>query len=171
MKPVDIAIFAPQSGREYAEAVCRQLGVPLSAHEEREFEDGEHKIRPLESVRGKDVFVVQNLYGDARETVNDKLCRLLFFLGALRDAAQNLARRDGQGRAILAAEIHQEKCRVRLPGEKAKSGQVDAGQRVGVTRVPAGDLDVVVERVGTVPAENDVAKTKARLGGREEFLE
>jgi len=67
--------------------VCRHLGVPLSAHEEREFEDGEHKTRPLESVRGKDVFVVQSLYGDASQSVNDKLCRLLFFLGALREAS------------------------------------------------------------------------------------
>jgi ribose-phosphate pyrophosphokinase len=36
-------------------------------------------------VRGKDVFVVQSLHGDAAHSVNDKLCRLLFFLGALRD--------------------------------------------------------------------------------------
>jgi ribose-phosphate pyrophosphokinase len=33
------------------------------------------------------VFVVQSLYGDERQSVNDKLCRLLFFLGALRDAS------------------------------------------------------------------------------------
>jgi ribose-phosphate pyrophosphokinase len=39
------------------------------------------------SVRGKDVFVIQSLYGDPRQSVNDKLCRLLFFLGALHDAS------------------------------------------------------------------------------------
>jgi ribose-phosphate pyrophosphokinase len=33
------------------------------------------------------VFVVQSLYGDGGQSVNDKLCRLLFFVGALRDAA------------------------------------------------------------------------------------
>jgi ribose-phosphate pyrophosphokinase len=38
-------------------------------------------------VRGKDVFVIQSLYSDARESVNDKLLRLLFFLGALKDAS------------------------------------------------------------------------------------
>ena len=81
------AVFAPQSGKAFGESVCRHLGVGLGAHEEREFEDGEHKIRPLESVRGKDVFVVQSLYGEAGQSVNDKLCRLLFFLGALRDAS------------------------------------------------------------------------------------
>jgi ribose-phosphate pyrophosphokinase len=41
----------------------------------------------LENVRGKDVYVVQSLHGDFEQSANDKLCRLLFFLGALRDAA------------------------------------------------------------------------------------
>ncbi len=44
-------------------------------------------MRPLENVRGADVFVLCSLYGDADRTVNDRLVRLLFFLGALRDAA------------------------------------------------------------------------------------
>jgi ribose-phosphate pyrophosphokinase len=83
----EIAIFAPGLSREFGEKVSAHLGVPLSAHEEREFEDGEHKIRPLINVRGKDVFVIQSLYGDDRQSVNDKLCRFLFFLGALRDAS------------------------------------------------------------------------------------
>jgi ribose-phosphate pyrophosphokinase len=83
----EIAIFAPGPSREFGEKVSAHLGVSLSAHEEREFEDGEHKIRPLINVRGKDVFVIQSLYGDNRQSVNDKLCRLLFFLGALRDAS------------------------------------------------------------------------------------
>ncbi len=83
----EIAVFAPGPSREFGEKVSSHLGVPLSAHEEREFEDGEHKMRPLINVRGKDVFVIQSLYGDNRQSVNDKLCRLLFFLGALRDAS------------------------------------------------------------------------------------
>ncbi len=33
------------------------------------------------------MFVIQLLYGDDRQTINDKLCRVLFFLGAVRDAA------------------------------------------------------------------------------------
>jgi ribose-phosphate pyrophosphokinase len=67
--------------------VCVSLGTPPSAHEEREFEDGEHKTRPLVNVRARDVFVIQSLYGDSSQSVNDKLCRFLFFLGALRDAS------------------------------------------------------------------------------------
>ncbi len=82
-----IAVFALNSSRDFGEKVCAHLGTSLSAHEEREFEDGEHKARPLESVRQKDVFVIQSLYSDDRQSVNDKLCRFLFFLGALRDAS------------------------------------------------------------------------------------
>jgi ribose-phosphate pyrophosphokinase len=69
--------------------VAGHLGTVLSEHEERDFEDGEHKSRPLVNVRGKDVFVVQSLHGDDTQSVNDKLCRLLFFIGALRDASSD----------------------------------------------------------------------------------
>ncbi len=86
MAAQDLALFALASGRPFGERVALALGRELSAHEEREFEWGQHKARPLESVRGRDVFVVESLHGDARQSVNDKLCRLLFFLGALRDA-------------------------------------------------------------------------------------
>ena len=83
----DLAIFALSASRDFGEAVSGHLGVALSPQEEREFEDGEHKTRPLVSVRGKDVFVIHSLYGDSQQTVNDKLCRFLFFLGALKDAS------------------------------------------------------------------------------------
>jgi ribose-phosphate pyrophosphokinase len=68
-------------------AVAAALDRSLAAHEEREFEDGEHKVRPLEAVRGADVFVLQSLHGDAQQSANDKLCRLLFFVATLKDAA------------------------------------------------------------------------------------
>ena len=83
----DLMLFALGASRGHGEAVAARLGIALSAHEEREFEDGEHKTRPLVSVRGRDVYVVQSLYSDARQSVNDKLVRLLFFLGALKDAS------------------------------------------------------------------------------------
>lgn len=79
-------LFALDASREFGSRVARALGVALATHEERGFEDGEHKSRPLVNVRGRDVFVVHSLYGDADESANDKLCRLLFFFGALRDA-------------------------------------------------------------------------------------
>ena len=82
-----LQIFSLEAGHELGKNVSAKLDVPLSPHEEREFEDGEHKARPLVNVRGNDVFVIESLYGDSRHSVNDKLARLLFFLGALRDAS------------------------------------------------------------------------------------
>lgn len=82
-----LMLFAPEASAEFAGRVARHMGIALSAHEEREFEDGEHKMRPLASVRGRHVFVLHSLYGDALQSGNDKLCRLLFFIGALKDAA------------------------------------------------------------------------------------
>lgn len=79
-------IFAPVAGRELGRRVAAEMGLELSELEERDFEDGEHKIRPLVTVRRREIFVVQCLHGDEEESVNDKLCRLLFLLGALRDA-------------------------------------------------------------------------------------
>lgn len=75
------------ASRDFGERVCSHLGMPLCPHEEREFEDGEHKARPLVSVRNRDVYVLHSLYGEAGQSGNDKLCRLLFFIGALKDAA------------------------------------------------------------------------------------
>lgn len=80
-------LFSLNAGRELGEKTAAQLAIELSPHEEREFEDGEHKARPLVSVRGEDVFVVHSLYGEPGMSANDKLCRLLFFIGALKDAA------------------------------------------------------------------------------------
>lgn len=81
-----LRLFALQASAEFGAAVATALGEPLAAHEEREFEDGEHKTRPLETVRGADVFVLQSLHGGPQQSANDKLCRLLFFIGALKDA-------------------------------------------------------------------------------------
>ncbi len=83
----DFSLFTLNCSRPYGEAIATYLNTKLSAHEEREFEDGEHKIRPLESVRGHHVFVVVSLFSDPHLSVNDKLCRLLMFTGALRDAS------------------------------------------------------------------------------------
>jgi ribose-phosphate pyrophosphokinase len=78
-------LFALNATRQLGEKIAAALGTRLDPHEEREFEDGEHKARPLVSVRGEDVYVVQSLHGGPDQSPNDKLCRLLFFLAALRD--------------------------------------------------------------------------------------
>ncbi len=81
------AIFALGRMAELAEKVAHRLGTVVSAREERRFEDGEHKIRPLAGVRNRDVHVFADLASSGEESVNDKLCKLLFFIGALKQSA------------------------------------------------------------------------------------
>lgn len=78
-------VFALAATREFGVAVAAALGEPLAPLEERTFEDGEHKIRPLVDPEGQDVFVVQSLHGDPEASGDEKLVRLLMFLAALRD--------------------------------------------------------------------------------------
>lgn len=83
----DLRLFAPSESTDFGRAVANALDRDLDAHHEQTFNDGEHEMRSDVNVRGRDVFVVQSLYAEPGLSVNDKLCRLLFFLGSLRDAA------------------------------------------------------------------------------------
>jgi ribose-phosphate pyrophosphokinase len=78
-------IFAPRASGAFGRRVAAVAGTSLAPMEEREFEGGEHKSRPLVSVRGADVYVVQSLSGDDAGSANDRLCRLLFFVACLKD--------------------------------------------------------------------------------------
>lgn len=80
-------LFALEHSHVLGAAIAQQLGLALTPHEERTFEDGEHKARPLQSVRGRSCFVLHSLYGEPTQSVNDKLSRLLFFIATLKDAA------------------------------------------------------------------------------------
>lgn len=84
-------IFGLNSSKYYAESVCKLLGIDLSPHEEELFEDGESYLKaedgPKGNVRGHDVFVIQSLFSDEKESVNDKLVKLCMFCGSLKDAS------------------------------------------------------------------------------------
>jgi ribose-phosphate pyrophosphokinase len=68
-------------GRDIAHAA----GYPLAAFEARTFEGGQHKLRPLVSVRSEDVYVIASLHATGGMSVNDYLVRMLFFIAACRD--------------------------------------------------------------------------------------
>ncbi|MDF1586931.1 ribose-phosphate diphosphokinase [Marinimicrococcus flavescens] len=79
-------LFALEGSRALGERIATRLGLTLAPHEERIFEDGEHKGRPLVPVRGHDVHVLLSLFAAPSSSIDQKLCRLLFFIGALKDA-------------------------------------------------------------------------------------
>jgi ribose-phosphate pyrophosphokinase len=80
-----VRIFALSGSLELGAAAAQVLGKMLDPHEERDFEDGEHKARPLVSVRGTDVYVIHSLTGDDEASANDRLVKLLFFLATCRE--------------------------------------------------------------------------------------
>jgi ribose-phosphate pyrophosphokinase len=92
LQPQGSVLFALPASREFGAAVARAAGVELGALEARDFGGGEHKIRPLVSVRNRRVYILQSLYGQpvaegsTPGSANDRLCELLFFAGAVRDA-------------------------------------------------------------------------------------
>ena len=73
-------LFGLGASQRLAAAIAAELDLELSAHEERDFVDGEHKVRPLVEVGNRDVYVVHSLAGGAGQSPNDRLIRLLFFL-------------------------------------------------------------------------------------------
>jgi ribose-phosphate pyrophosphokinase len=128
-------LFALGASHAYGARIAARLGVRLADHEEREFEDGHHKVRSLVSVRERDVYVIHSLHGDDLRSVNDKLCRLLFFLGSLRDAA---ARRVT---AVVPFLSHTRKDRKTKPRDPVTTRYVAMMfEAVGVDRVVTLDV-------------------------------
>lgn len=78
-------LFSLNQESTFAAALAAHLGVSLAPHEDRTFEDGEHKLRPQVDPAGKDVYIIDSLYGEPRSSAHDKLCRLLMFIATLRD--------------------------------------------------------------------------------------
>jgi len=79
-------LFALSESRALGSGIARAAGIEVAPLEERAFEEGEFKLRPLTSVRERTVFVVQSLAGSAGSGVAERLVRLLFLLLGLRDA-------------------------------------------------------------------------------------
>jgi ribose-phosphate pyrophosphokinase len=87
MRQEPLQLFALSESRGLAEGIAAHLGVPLAGLEERTFDDGEHSVRPRPEVSGRHCVVIQSLYAEPDRGVSDKLCRLLFLVAALKDAA------------------------------------------------------------------------------------
>lgn len=79
-------LFALRESHMLGEAVATAAGLELAPLEEREFEAGEYKLRPLASVRDRAVCVAQSLAGSPGTPVSERLLRLLLLSFGLRDA-------------------------------------------------------------------------------------
>lgn len=143
-------LFAGTSHKELAEQIAKSLEIELGKTLIETFPDGEIGISILESVRGKDVFVVQSM---ARHP-NSYLMELLIFVDALkRSSARSIiavipyfgyARQDrrGMGREPITAKL-----------------VADLLQRSGVTRILTMDLHTEqIQGFFDIPVDNLYAR-------------
>lgn len=77
-------LYSLDCGSSLALELSRALEEPLAGHEERRFDDGERKWRPLTDPRGQDVYVLGSLHGDLDDSPHDKVFRLLSMCSTLR---------------------------------------------------------------------------------------
>ncbi len=79
----DIKIFSGSSNKALAEAICKEIGIPLGKSEVGTFSDGECFASFYETVRGSDVFVIQS----TNAPVNNNLMEMLVMIDALKRAS------------------------------------------------------------------------------------
>ena len=78
-----LKIFSGSSNKSLAEAICKEIGIPLGNSEVGRFADGECFASIYETVRGADVFIIQSTCNP----VNDNLMELLIMIDAMRRAS------------------------------------------------------------------------------------
>ena len=76
----EIKLFAGSSNRPLAEAIAAKLNTTLGNVEVGKFSDGETSIHIAETVRGRDLFIIQS----TSDPVNDNLMELLIMIDAAK---------------------------------------------------------------------------------------
>ena len=79
----NLKVLSGNAHPKLAEAVCGCLQITLGEAEVGRFPDGESKVRILEDVRGRDVFIIQ----PTSPPVNDHLLDLLLLIDAVKRAS------------------------------------------------------------------------------------
>ena len=75
-------VFSGTNTRYLAEKICKSLGCPLGQMNIQHFADGEFSVSYEESIRGRDVFLVQSTFPNA-----DNLMELLLMIDAAKRAS------------------------------------------------------------------------------------
>ena len=78
-------VFTGTANPEFSKKVAKNLSLPLSEATVKRFSDGEISVQITESVRGKDVFIIQPTCAPA----NENLMELLILTDALRRSSAN----------------------------------------------------------------------------------
>ena len=82
MQEIPFKIFAGTNSYYFAEKVCKSLGCSLGKMNIEHFADGEFSVSYEESIRGRDVFLIQSTFPNA-----DNLMELLLMVDAAKRAS------------------------------------------------------------------------------------
>ena len=161
----EIKLFTGNSNRPLAEAISRDVGVPLGGAEIGRFSDGEVQVEITENVRGGDVFVIQS----TSTPTNDNLMELLLMLDAFKRASAKRIT------AVIPYYGYARQDRKVVPRVPISAKLVaDLITTAGASRVLTVDLHAgQIQGFFDVPVDNVYASTvllqylRERLGGRE----
>jgi ribose-phosphate pyrophosphokinase len=145
------ALFAGTSHPELAEQIASCLGITLGKARIEEFPDGEIGVQVLESVRGRDVFIVQSIARDP----NFYLMELLILVDAMKRAS---------ARSIIAVIPYYGYARQDRRGKEREPITAklvaDLLQGAGVTRVLTMDLHTEqIQGFFDIPVDNLYARS------------
>mgnify|MGYP002234131137 CR=1 FL=1 len=79
----DVKIFAGSTGRPFARRMCEYIGCELGDSEVITFSDGNIFVRIKETVRDKDVYIVQPIGLNP----NNEFVEILFWMDAMKRAS------------------------------------------------------------------------------------
>lgn len=85
MDKCQIKIFAGSSGQNLGKNICNYLNIPLGSSEVITFSEGNTFVKVNETVRGKDVYLVQSIGLNP----NNEFVEILFWLDAFKRASVN----------------------------------------------------------------------------------
>jgi ribose-phosphate pyrophosphokinase len=139
-------IFSGTSNPELSEEIAKYLGQPLSKAKVNRFSDGEINIQVSESVRGKDVFIVQPTSAPA----NDNLMELLIMTDALkRSSAKSIT-------AVVPYYGYGRQDRKAAPRVPISAKLVaDLMEKAGITRMVTVDLHASqIQGFFDIPVDN-----------------
>ena len=104
-----IALFAGSVNPGLADDISKELGVPLGNVKLEKFANGEIYARYQESVRGKEVFLIQSVCCGSGMDVNDALMELLIMADAAKRAsAHNVSAVIAHYGYVITIDLHQD---------------------------------------------------------------
>ncbi|MGM4981708.1 MULTISPECIES: ribose-phosphate pyrophosphokinase [Rhizobium] len=157
-------VFAGNSNRHLAEAICNYLNVPLGRASVRRFADQEIFVEIQENVRGEDVFLVQ----PTSFPTNDHLMELLIMIDAMRRSSARritavipyfgYARQDrrASGRTPISAKLVANLI-TEAGADRVLTLDLHAGQIQGFFDIPTDNLYAIPVLTRDIKANYDIS--------------